>query len=84
MSGIEEHFALSGLGLSGDIAPGRCPGLSHSAPLGLRIARNPVPTRFRIWATQRLREYIVKGYLLDDERLKNPDLPFDYFEVLQL
>jgi hypothetical protein len=39
-------------------------------------------TQFRIWATQRLREYIVKGFALDDERLKNPDLPFDYFEEL--
>lgn len=28
-------------------------------------------TQFRIWATQRLREYIVKGFALDDERLKN-------------
>lgn len=40
-------------------------------------------TQFRIWATQRLREYIVKGFVLDDERLKNPDLPFDYFEELE-
>ena len=39
-------------------------------------------TQFRIWDTQRLREYIVKGFVLDDERLKNPDLPFDYFEEL--
>jgi hypothetical protein len=39
-------------------------------------------TQFRMWATQRLREYIVKGFVLDDERLKNPDLPFDYFEEL--
>jgi|SRR3989339_58492 len=38
--------------------------------------------QFRIWATQKLREYIVKGFVLDDERLKNPDLPFDYFEDL--
>ncbi len=38
--------------------------------------------QFRIWATQRLREFIVKGFVLDDERLKNPDLPFDYFEEL--
>ena len=28
-------------------------------------------TQFRIWATQRLREYIVKGFTMDDERLKN-------------
>ena len=39
-------------------------------------------TQFRIWATQKLKEYIVKGFVLDDERLKNPDLPFDYFEDL--
>lgn len=39
-------------------------------------------TQFRIWATQKLKEYIIKGFILDDERLKNPDLPFDYFEEL--
>ena len=39
-------------------------------------------TQFRIWATKILRELIVKGFVLDDERLKNPDLPFDYFEEL--
>jgi hypothetical protein len=39
-------------------------------------------TQFRIWATQRLREYIVKGFVLDDDRLKNPEQPFDYFEEL--
>ncbi len=27
-------------------------------------------TQFRIWATQRLKEYIIKGFVLDDERLK--------------
>jgi len=49
--------------------------------VGYRV-KSGVATRFRIWATQRLREYIVKGFLLDDERLKNPDQPFDYFEEL--
>jgi len=39
-------------------------------------------TQFRIWATKRLREYIIKGFVLDDERLKNPDQPFDYFDEL--
>lgn len=39
-------------------------------------------TQFRIWATRLLREYIVKGFILDDERLKNPDQPFDYFDEL--
>jgi len=39
-------------------------------------------TAFRIWATERLKEYIIKGFTMDDERLKNPDNVFgkDYFE----
>jgi hypothetical protein len=49
--------------------------------VGYRI-KSHVATRFRIWATERLREYIVKGFALDDERLKNPDQPFDYFDEL--
>jgi len=51
--------------------------------VGYRV-KSHVATRFRIWATQRLKEYIIKGFTLDDERLKNPDLPFDYFEELTL
>lgn len=40
--------------------------------------------QFRIWATQRLREYIVKGFTMDDERLKNPPGAgqVDYFDEL--
>ncbi len=49
--------------------------------VGYRI-KSHVATRFRIWATQRLKEYIIKGFVLDDERLKNPDQPFDYFDEL--
>ena len=49
--------------------------------VGYRI-KSHVATRFRQWATQRLREYIVKGFVLDDERLKNLDQPFDYFDEL--
>ncbi len=39
-------------------------------------------TAFRIWATERLKEYIIKGFTMDDERLKNPNNLFgkDYFE----
>jgi len=46
--------------------------------VGYRV-KSQVATRFRIWATQRLREYIVKGFVLDDKRLKNPQQSFDYF-----
>jgi hypothetical protein len=39
-------------------------------------------TQFRIWATERLREYIIKGFTMDDERFKNPENIFgkDYFD----
>jgi hypothetical protein len=37
--------------------------------VGYRV-QSHVATHFRIWATQRLREYIVKGFALDDERMK--------------
>jgi hypothetical protein len=49
--------------------------------VGYRV-KSHIATRFRQWATQRLKEYIVKGFVLDDERLKNPDHPFDYFDEL--
>ncbi len=41
-------------------------------------------TQFRIWATQRLREYLIKGFEFDDERLKNPPGRgvTDYFDEL--
>ena len=49
--------------------------------VGYRI-KSHVATKFRIWATQHIKEYIIKGFVLDDERLKNPDSPFDYFDEL--
>lgn len=49
--------------------------------VGYRV-RSHRGTQFRIWATQRLREYIVKGFTMDDERLKKPPGAGqkDYFE----
>ena len=49
--------------------------------VGYRI-KSKVATHFRQWATRHLREFIVKGFVLDDERLKNPNQPFDYFDEL--
>ena len=49
--------------------------------VGYRV-QSHTATRFRQWATGQLTEYLVKGFVLDDERLKNPDQPFDYFEEL--
>lgn len=41
-------------------------------------------TNFRIWATKVLKEYMIKGFVMDDERLKNPNYIFgeDYFEEM--
>ena len=49
--------------------------------LGFRV-RSPMAVRFRQWAADKLKEYIVKGFVLDDERLKNPKVGNDYFEEL--
>lgn len=49
--------------------------------VGYRV-KSAVATRFRQWATERLREYIVKGFTLDDERLKGRDRLADYFDEL--
>jgi hypothetical protein len=49
--------------------------------VGYRV-QSHTATRFRQWATRHLREFIVKGFVLNDERLKNPDQPFDYFDEL--
>jgi hypothetical protein len=49
--------------------------------LGFRV-RSPMAVRFRQWAADKLKEYITKGFVLDDDRLKNPDVGNDYFEEL--
>ncbi len=48
--------------------------------VGYRV-KSLIATRFRIWATQRLKEYLIKGFVMDDERLKNPG-QIDYFDEL--
>jgi len=53
--------------------------------VGYRV-KSFIATRFRIWATKRLKEYIIKGFTMDDERLKNPpvkgsNVP-DYFDEM--
>lgn len=40
-------------------------------------------TQFRIWATRKLREYIVKGFVLDDERLSDGRVSKSYFQELE-
>lgn len=49
--------------------------------IGFRV-RSKRGAQFRIWANQNLKEYMVKGYIMDDERLKNADGRPDYFDEL--
>ena len=49
--------------------------------IGFRV-RSKRGTHFRIWANRNLKEYMVKGFVMDDERLKNSDGRRDYFDEL--
>jgi hypothetical protein len=49
--------------------------------VGFRV-RSKRGTQFRTWANRNLKEYMVKGFLMDDDRLKNPDGRPDYFDEL--
>lgn len=48
--------------------------------VGYRV-RSPRGVQFRQWATARLKDYLVKGFVLDEKRLSDPG-PFDYFDEL--
>lgn len=63
--------------------------LHYSLPMILAIGyrvRSPRGTQFRQWATQTLQEYLIKGFVMDDERLKNPPVGTsavpDYFDEM--
>lgn len=49
--------------------------------VGYRV-RSPRGLQFRRWATTALKEYLVKGFVMDDVRLKNPDGRPDYFDEM--
>ena len=49
--------------------------------VGYRV-RSPRGVQFRRWASTVLKEYLTKGFVMDDERLKNPDGRPDYFDEM--
>lgn len=49
--------------------------------VGYRV-RSPRGVQFRRWASTVLKEYLVKGFVMDDERLKNPDGRPDFFDEM--
>ena len=76
VSSILEHTATDGKTYSTQFY-----NLDAIISVGYRV-NSTQATTFRIWATERLKEYIIKGFTMDDERLKNPNNIFgkDYFE----
>ena len=72
------------VGISDESSGGRKPklyNLDMIIAVGYRV-NSKKATNFRIWATKVLREYLITGVVMDDERLKNPNYIFgeDYFE----
>lgn len=63
----------------------RCPvtlyKLDAILAVGYRV-RSPRGVQFRRWASTVLKEYLTKGFVMDDERLKNPDGRPDYFDKM--
>ena len=58
-----------------------CYNLETIIAVGYRV-KSPRGTRFRQWATERLREFIVKGFTMDDRRLAEGRTASDYFDEL--
>ena len=74
------------VGISDISSGGRKPkiyNLDMIIAVGYRV-NSKKATNFRIWATKVLKEYMIKGFAMDDERLKNPNYIFgeDYFEEM--
>lgn len=72
------------VGISDESSGGRKPklyNLDMIIAVGYRV-NSKKATNFRIWATKVLKEYLIAGVVMDDERLKNPEYIFgeDYFE----
>ena len=59
----------------------KCYNLEAILAVGFRV-RSPRGTQFRRWANTTLKDYLQKGFVLDDDRLKNPDGRPDYFDEL--
>ena len=73
---IQAKSGNSGIGLS---KPTNFYNLDVIISVGYRV-RSHRGTQFRIWATQKLREYIVKGFVMDDARLAEGGVRKDFFE----
>lgn len=77
---VKEYLTVRTEGTRQVQRPTRVYNLDIILAVGYRV-RSPRGTQFRQWATTRLREYLVKGFVMDDARLKEPG-GLDYFDEL--
>lgn len=80
---LEEKSNVQILHISGSDKPVKFYNLDVIISVGYRV-KSQRGTQFRIWATKTLKEYIIKGFVLDDNRLKQGEAVFgkDYFREL--
>lgn len=80
---LQEKSNVQILHISGSDKPVKFYNLDVIISVGYRV-KSLRGTQFRIWASQTLKEYIVKGFVLDDNRLKQEETLFgkDYFKEL--
>lgn len=80
---LEEKSNVQILHISGSDKPVKFYNLDVIISVGYRV-KSQRGTQFRIWATQTLKEYIIKGFVLNDNRLKQGEAVFgkDYFREL--
>ena len=80
---LEEKSNVQILHISGSDKPVKFYNLDVIISVGYRV-KSQRGTQFRIWATKILKEYIIKGFVLDDNRLKQGEAVFgkDYFKEL--
>ncbi len=75
-SSVQAKSGNSGIGL---VKPTKYYNLDVIISVGYRV-KSLRGTQFRIWATQKLKEYMVKGFVMDDERLSEGGVKKSYFE----
>ena len=75
-SSVQAKSGNSGIGL---VKPTNYYNLDAIISVGYRV-KSLRGTQFRIWATQKLKEYLVKGFVMDDERLENGNVAKGYFQ----
>ena len=77
---LNEKSNVQNLHIAGSDKPVKFYNLDLIISIGYRV-KSQRGTQFRIWATQKLKEYLVKGFVVNDERLKEAGVS-NYFEEL--